>query len=237
MKLRKLLAVTAVAATMTAAFAVNAMADTTNEFFDFEYKDGVITLSTEEGSDVGQPSKAPYTMLVVKVDSTGFTDKEIADSDIKQIDQADAPFTTINVGDLTVAVEDCETCSAVEGKETCTCTHTYEIRLGGDGDVRWGTLTIEPESTGSEYYDDGTILLGDTTGDGNILGDDGLVALNYTVGAKDVSKNTLQALDTTDDGNILGDDALLILNYTVGDRSQLGTKTISQKTNFVTVLN
>ena len=60
MKLRKLLAVTAVAATMTAAFAVNAMAETTNNLvsgtdFTYDAKTGIITLTTDK-----QPSAAPY---------------------------------------------------------------------------------------------------------------------------------------------------------------------------------
>ena len=197
MKLRKLLAVTAVAATMTAAFAVNAMAETPNKFTNFKYEDGVITLNADaDAVQIPVQSAGPYTMLVVRVDDTGLADTEIADTDIKQIDQADAPFTTINVGDLTVAVEDCKTCSAVEGKKTCTCTHTYEIRLGGDGTVRWGTLVVKGAEDDSPYENPNR-LLGDTNNDGSILSGDA--------------------------STILSDIAFMTNN--------LGTKTISEKSN------
>ena len=69
-------------------------------------------------------------------------------TDIKQIDQADDPFTEIKVGTL------------AEG--------TYEIRLGGDGQVRWGTLEVKGEDEPVKVFIgdadlDGKITLNDCT--------------------------------------------------------------------------
>lgn len=212
MKLRKLLAVTAVAATMTAAFAVSAMAETTNNLvsgtdFTYDAKTGIITLTTDK-----QPSAAPYTMLVVASDEDDL-DKTIADTDIKQIDQADAAFTTINVGTL------------AEG--------TYEIRLGGDGDVRWGTLEVKGAEDDNRF-DNPNILLGSIDKDDVIDTVDLSYLIGYVLDPTSLTGDSLQAADVDDDGVADTVDASYIISYVLNpDDSFLGAKVIGDKVNLV----
>ena len=218
MKLRKILAVTAVAATMTAAFAVSAMADEDLKLYegtDFSYdaKTGVITLTTNKQHTTDDP----YTMLVVvndekPLETTGEipSDTSFVDTDIKQIDQADAKFEKITVGTLDPG--------------------TYEIRLGGDGNVRWGTLEVKGESE-NPYYNDGTRLIGDANNSKDITVGD---ATQILICAVDISqcadKDTLQAMDANDSGDITVGDATQTLMLSVSSEE---LKTISSKSTFV----
>lgn len=110
----------------------------------------------------------------------------------------------------------------------------FVVLSGGNGTL-YSSAMYEVTSGGSEYYNDGEILLGDATKDGFIASNDALMALDYTVGVRYSDKDVLQALDVTDDTYIASNDALVILDYTVGDRTKLGTKKIKDKANFVDV--
>lgn len=181
MKLRKILAASAVVAVMTTALAVSAMADvtsfasTTLDYVDTNsdnVKDSVTITYADTNPE--KPSAGPYTILIVKRTGTeGETELATPTGDttttvdgvtttvpgnIKQIDESTTAFTSVTVGELG------------EG--------TYEVRIGGDGTVRWGTFTVE--AAGSED-DTQKVLVGDVNGDGNITSSDATEILCATV--------------------------------------------------------
>lgn len=240
MKLRKILAASAVVAVMTTALAVSAMADvtsfasTTLDYVDTNsdnVKDSVTITYADTNPE--KPSAGPYTILIVKRTGTeGETELATPTGDttttvdgvtttvpgnIKQIDEATEAFTSVTVGELEAG--------------------TYEVRIGGDGSVRWGTFEVEAagSETGSEYYDDGTKKWGDVTGDGPVAIDDSSALLLYLATRTTDSKDALQAMDVTDDGSIAIDDSSALLLYLATRTGDVGTKTISEKTNFVSV--
>ena len=156
---------------------------------------------------------ARKTLLVLTTNKDGSQLTNVAEENIKQIDEQTDAYTKVPVGDL------------ADG--------TYEVRVGGDGTIAYAMFTVG--TSGSKYYDNGTVLLGDANCNGEIASNDALIALDYVVGEKNVTKDTLQAIDANENGEIASNDALIILDYVVGDRSVLGTKTIAEKQNFVPV--
>ena len=135
-------------------------------------------------------------------------------TDIKQIDQADAAFTKITVGTL------------AEG--------TYEIRLGGDGDVRWGTLVVkEPED--DSPYENPNILIGDVNNAGGITITDVIEVAKHTAQAITLTGDALQAADANDNGEVTITDVIEIAKYTAQDASSVvnGTSKLSDKKNLV----
>ena len=216
MKLKKILLASATVAAFSAVMSISALAANT---ITPEYtpatatKTAVVTVADAPVFTDG----SSYTMLILNTNN-GAVLTTIANTDIKQIGEEPVTYKNVEipVGDLTAGA-------------------TYEVRMGGDGNLWTGTFTVPKATPDNPYYTDGTTLLGDANLNGEIAGNDAMIALDYTVGVKDVSKDVLQALDVNDNGEIAGNDAMLILDYTVGDRTVIGTKTIAEKTNFVPV--
>ena len=207
MKLKKILLASAIVASLagimaTSSFAAEAKMTAT---WDADSKSVII--------ENCPTAAARKTLLVLTTNKDGSQLTNVAEENIKQIDEQADAYTKVPVGDL------------ADG--------TYEVRVGGDGTIAYAMFTVG--TSGSKYYDDGTVLLGDANGNGEIAVDDATIALRYTTGVKNISKNALQSIDTNDNGEVAVDDATIILRYTTGDKSVLGTKTISQKSNFVPV--
>lgn len=190
MKLRKILAASAVVAVMTTALAVSAMADvtsfasTTLDYVDTNsdnVKDSVTITYADTNPE--KPSAGPYTILIVKRTGTeGETELATPTGDttttvdgvtttvpgnIKQIDESTTAFESVTVGTLDPG--------------------TYEVRIGGDGSVRWGTFTVAGEDSGSEDK----VLIGDADGDGYVA------ALDYAEIAKYCVGKTVTYVNTT----------------------------------------
>ena len=205
MRLGKLLIVSAAVAALAGVMATGAFAAEISA----EYADGVVTISncpTFEGDK---------TLLVLNTGEEGEALTSVTENDIKQIDQQADGYTDVVVGDLPAG--------------------TYEVRVGGDGNIATCLFEVEGETPENPYYTDGTVLIGDATCNGEINGEDALVVADYTIGTTDVSKDALQAMDTTENGQIAGEDALIIVDYTVGNATSIGTKTIGERTTFVEV--
>lgn len=204
MRLKRMLFVSAAVAAMTGIMATGALAaEDMTATWNAETQSVEITGCTDKGD--------ANTILVLATADDGSVLTEVTESDIKQINEQSDAYTTVKVGELPAG--------------------TYEVRVGGDGTIQSTTFTVG--SVDNPYYDDGTVLLGDANGNGQIVADDALIGLDYTVGNTDVSKDTLQALDTNENTQIASDDVLLILDYTVGDTSVLGEKTIGEREHFV----
>lgn len=205
MRLGKLLIVSAAVAALAGVMATGAFAAEISA----EYAGGVVTISncpTFEGDK---------TLLVLNTGEEGEALTSVTENDIKQIDQQADGYTDVVVGDLPAG--------------------TYEVRVGGDGNIATCLFEVRGETPENPNYTDGTRLVGDVTGEGDIAVDDAIIVIDYTVGSSAASKDALQAMDVTDEGDVAVDDAIAIVDYTVGGNTELGTKTIAEKANFVDV--
>ena len=193
-KLTKLIfscaAVAALAAAMgTAAMAANELTVT--------YADGSITVA-------GDSSEADqHTIVVLDKDSAN-----VAEEDIKQIDQVEGKIETLKVGDLT------------DG--------TYYVRIGGStGRFYTGKFTVGTVVTSDR-------ILGDVNGDEKINVNDGAQIVNHALKTITLTGDDLQAADANDDGKVNVNDGAQIVNYALKNTSTIdGVKTIAEKQNVV----
>ena len=207
MKLKKILLASAIVASLAGIMATSSFAEEAKMTATWDAASKSVIIEN------CPTAAARKTLLVLTTNKDGSQLTNVAEENIKQIDEQTDAYTKVPVGDL------------ADG--------TYEVRVGGDGTIAYAMFTVG--TSGSKYYDNGTVLLGDANCNGEIASNDALIALDYVVGEKNVTKDTLQAIDANENGEIASNDALIILDYVVGDRSVLGTKTIAEKQNFVPV--
>ena len=211
MKLKKILTAIAATAVMTSLFAIGASAAGEITGVSYDATSGKVSFT------LPAYTADQKTLLIVKTAADGsYNLGALLDTDIMQIDQNGTGWTEAQL-------------------EKNLAVGTKFVVLSGGNGTLYSSAMYEVTSGGSEYYNNGEILLGDATKDGFIASDDALMALDYTVGVRYSDKDVLQALDVTDDTYVASDDALVILDYTVGDRTKLGTKKIKDKANFVDV--
>ena len=111
---------------------------------------------------------------------------------IKQIDESTTAFTTVPVGELG------------EG--------TYEVRIGGDGSVRWGTFTVV--AAGSE--DSRTLQLGDCDGKEGITSNDSVAVLKHAAGIEYLTGDNLITGDCDGKEGITSNDSVAVLKHAAG---------------------
>ncbi|HIT85452.1 MAG TPA: dockerin type I repeat-containing protein [Candidatus Ornithomonoglobus intestinigallinarum] len=193
MKLKKLLIASAVVAAVAGAMSTAAFAEGD---FDVTYEDGTVTLGayTEIATD--------NTMVIVDTAEDGSRLSEINEENIHQINQQAGAYTVIPVGEL----ED----------------GTYEVRIGGDGNLYSATFTV---GGGGES----TRLLGDVTGDGEINTLDSGEILSHYTGRGVLEGDDFKAADVNKSNSVDTLDSGEVLSYYVGRTSVIdGVTTISQ---------
>lgn len=161
----------------------------------YDAETGVVTLSEVASTGDSQ------TLLVVGGDSVAAT---VNTDDIKQIDQDDtgASFTTVPVGQL------------ADG--------TYEVRIGGDGQIQRATFTVGDVEPGG---DEKTIIIGDVNWTEDVDALDALSVARYAAKATTLTDRTGEIYQvagsedtyTIGDVNTSGDvdalDALSVARY------------------------
>lgn len=171
------------------------------------YDNGKVTLA-----DLGVEAEQK-TLLILSEDAadiSGDAANTLANGGIiVQIDQ-DTDFTTVPVGTLP--------------------NGTYYVRVGGDeGGFQQTSFTV-----GNSLYSDPTRLVGDADGNLSVqLNDASCILIHFTKG--NLTGDAVQAADANDNGAVQADDQSAVLSYFGnGDTTYgLGTKTLSEKTNYV----
>ena len=139
MKLKKILLASATVAAFSAVMSISALAANT---ISPEYtpatatKTAVVTVADAPEFTDG----SSYTMLILNTNN-GAVLTTIANTDIKQIGEESVTYKNVEipVGDLTAGA-------------------TYEVRMGGNGELWTGTFEV-PKATPDNPYQDGTRLV------------------------------------------------------------------------------
>ena len=218
MKLKKILLASATVAAFSAVMSISALAANT---ITPQY-----TAATDTKTAVVTVADAPeftdgssYTMLILNTNN-GAVLTTIANTDIKQIGEEPVTYKNVEipVGDLT------------EGA-------TYEVRMGGDGNLWTGTFTVPKATPDNPYYTDGTILVGDADTNGSISINDASTVASALATGSYASKDAEQAADADDNGAVSINDASTIASHLAGVDVGLGSKTLSQKGSYVGATN
>lgn len=214
MKLKKILFASATVAAFSAVMSISALAANT---ITPQY-----TAATDTKTAVVTVADAPvftdgssYTMLILNTNN-GAVLTTIANTDIKQIGEESVTYKNVEipVGDLTAGA-------------------TYEVRMGGNGELWTGTFEV-PKATPDNPYKDSTRLLGDADDTSGINNFDAIQVADHLVENVVLKDEYLEAADANDDGVIDNFDPIAIADYIVeNDTETLGTKTVAQKTNYV----
>ena len=205
MKLKKILLASAIVASLAGIMATSSFAEEAKmtATWDADSKSVII--------ENCPTAAARKTLLVLTTNTDGSQLTNVAEENIKQIDEQTDAYTKVPVGDL------------ADG--------TYEVRVGGDGTIAYAMFTVG--TSGSKYYDDGTRMVGDADNSKDLTSGDAAAILIYCSTLADKDKDTLQAMDADDSGDITSGDASKVLVTLAGGGADLGT--ISEKTNFVPV--
>lgn len=221
MKLKKILLASATVAAFSAVMSISALAAN----YDLT---GSITYTPADGATPAYVTVAnapeftdgsSYTMLILNTNN-GATLTTIANTDIKQIGEEPVTYKNVKipVGDLT---EDA----------------TYEVRMGGNGELWTGTFKV-PKAVDDNPYADSTRLLGDVTGEGEINITDVSNIANAVAKVATLGGEVLEAADANDDGSLNISDVSAVANHVAKvDLSTVnGKKTVAEKSNYLTLV-
>ena len=189
--MKKIIMAAGIAASML--FATSAFAETTNSIKpDYNPTSGKVTLTGE-----GVKSRATTTYLVISLGKTapqGIYAGDITDTMIKQINQ----------GDGTSTVEEILVGAGLDDG-------FYEVRMGGDGNVAYGTFQVG----GSQVV---KRILGDVVNDSDITTLDTIPVINHVVEAF-LTGDDFKAADTDKDSDVTTLDTIPIVNYVAGEEN------------------
>lgn len=212
MKLKKILLASATVAAFSAVMSISALAANTIT--------PLYTPATATKTAVVTVADAPvftdgssYTMLILNTNN-GAVLTTIANTDIKQIGEESVTYKNVEipVGDLTAGA-------------------TYEVRMGGNGELWTGTFEV-PKATPDNPYQDGTRLVGDADNSKSVDISDALVVAKHAAQAVTLTGDDLLAADANDDGSADVSDALDVAKYAAQTTSVVdGKKTLSQKSH------
>lgn len=220
MKLKKILLASATVAAFSAVMSISALAT--------EYKLTDIKYTPAEGNNPAYVTvtDAPefadgssYTMLILNTKNGEILTKIENPNDIKQIGEETVSYKGKKIP---VALE--------EGA-------TYEVRMGGNGDLYTGTFPVPKAVVDNPYYDNGTILVGDADTNGSISINDASTVASALATGTYASKDAEQAADADDNGAVSINDASTIASHLAGVDVGLGSKTLSQKNSYVGATN
>ena len=214
MKLKKILLASATVAAFSAVMSISALAANT---ITPEYtpatatKTAVVTVADAPVFTDG----SSYTMLILNTNN-GAVLTTIANTDIKQIGEEPVTYKNVEipVGDLTAGA-------------------TYEVRMGGDGNLWTGTFTV-PKATPDNPWASSTRKLGDVAKDDKITLADTVPIINHYLESTLLTGEDLQSADVTDDGKITLGDTVPIINYQLDIDKSLDGKTVATKSTYVT---
>lgn len=207
MKLKKILLASAIVASLAGIMATSSFAEEAKMTATWDAASKSVIIEN------CPTAAARKTLLVLTTNKDGSQLTNVAEENIKQIDEQTDAYTKVPVGDL------------ADG--------TYEVRVGGDGTIAYAMFTVS--TAPDNPYKNSTRLIGDIDGNGSIGLSDAGLAINHELGTATLTGESLQAGDV--DGNLgVGlSDAGYIISYELGtDTSTIdGKKTVADRTEYI----